>query len=398
MRSPEYHLAQIRTMFPAPEPVRVPVGEAAGLVAAEDIRARQDSPRFDNSQLDGYALSVAQVAATPGTFRVGAMVPAGTDPEELYPAGVRDAMVPVMTGSKLPRGAAGVVAVEDCAPGRFPAEGDFIEVPQMERGQFIRAAGADLRAGEVLLAAGTRINAAAVAALASQAITEVLVRRPASLLLCTGGAEISSAQDGVGLGVAAIPDSNTPMMRVLARRYGMAVAGAVRTDDDPAALERDLVAAVERHRPTAVVTSGGISHGKFEVVRQVLARRGWFGQVDQQPGGPQGLARIAGTPVLCLPGNPVSTLVSFRLFVAPVLGHVPAPRQARLMENRIGLSGREQFLRGRTWVDEEGVLRAEGLGGTGSHLIAQAIGATDLLRVPAGAALRPGDPVTVYPL
>ena len=126
MRSPEYHLKQIRAMFPEPDVITVPLAEAAGLIAAEDIVAAHDSPRFDNSQMDGYALSVNQIAATPGTFRVGPTIPAGTDPDEVYPHGVTDAMAPVMTGAKLPRGTAGVVAVEACSPGDFPEEGDFI--------------------------------------------------------------------------------------------------------------------------------------------------------------------------------------------------------------------------------------------------------------------------------
>ncbi|AGS33730.1 molybdopterin biosynthesis protein [Corynebacterium maris DSM 45190] len=392
MRSPEYHLKQIRAMFPEPDVITVPLAEAAGLIAAEGIVAAHDSPRFDNSQMDGYALSVNQVAATPGTFRVGPTIPAGTDPDEVYPQGVTDAMAPVMTGAKLPRGTAGVVAVESCSPGDFPQEGDFIEVPDVAPGQFMREAGADLRSGETLLTAGTRLNAAAIATIAGQSIAEVKVFRPASIVVCTGGAEIDAP------GAAAIPDSNTPMMRAQAEQYGIEVAAVVRTDDDPQALERDLARAVEEHAPTAIVTSGGISHGKFEVVRQVLERHGWFGHVTQQPGGPQGVSRIKNTPVICLPGNPVSTLVSFRLFVAPALGHAPKPVTARITTNRIGLGGRDQFLRGRVVVDTEGVQWAEILGGEGSHLIAQSIAATHLIRVPADAVLRPGDAVTVYPL
>lgn len=392
MRSPEYHLKQIRAMFPEPDVITVPLTEAAGLVAAEDIVAAHDSPRFDNSQMDGYALSVNQIAATPGTFRVGATVPAGTDPDEVYPQGVTDAMAPVMTGAKLPRGTAGVVAVEACTPSGFPEEGAFIEVPDVAPGQFVREAGADLRAGETLLTAGTRLNAAAVATIAGQSITEVKVFRPASIVVCTGGAEIGTP------GAAAIPDSNAPMMRAQAAQYGIDVAAVVRTDDDPEALERDLIRVVDEYAPTAIVTSGGISHGKFEVVRQVLERHGWFGHVTQQPGGPQGLSRIRNTPVICLPGNPVSTLVSFRLFVAPALGHAPKPATARIAVSRIGLGDRDQFLRGRIVVDTEGVQWAEVLGGDGSHLIAQSIAATHLIRIPADAVLRPGDAVTVYPL
>lgn len=142
--------------------------------------------------------------------------------------------------------------------------------------------------------------------------------------------------------------------------------------------------AVERYSPDAVVTSGGISHGKFEVARQVFAD-GWYGHEDQQPGGPQGLSTFRGVPVISLPSNPVSTLVSFRLCVAPAL--VP------LAEPVTGIDGREQFLRGRI-TD----FRATPVSGAGSHLLAQAAPAQCLIRVPADAELSAGDLARVYPL
>src|SRR5699024_11356901 len=132
--------------------------------------------------------------------------------------------------------------------------------------------------------------------------------------------------------------------------------GQVSTNDDPAALKTALTDAIENRQPDVVVTSGGISAGKFEVVRQVLessdsganaSAAAWFGHVDQQPGGPQGCAVFNGVSVICLPGNPVSTLVSFRLFVAPVLGHVPPDSWAQLAEATTGIVGRDQFRHGR---------------------------------------------------
>ncbi len=176
----------------------------------------------------------------------------------------------------------------------------------------------------------------------------------------------------------------------MAGRAGIDVAGYIATNDDPQALERAFTEAIAQHHPDAIITSGGISAGKFEVVRQVLD--GWFGHVDQQPGGPQGIATFHDTPVICLPGNPISTLVSFRLFVAPALGWAPQPFRVPLAAGIDGLPHKEQFRRGR--VDSH----AHILGGASSHLLAQAADATHLIRIPADQRLEAGEEVEVYPL
>jgi len=389
MRTPEEHTAAIARAVPARGQVRVPLADAAGRTLAVPVTADVDSPRFDNSQMDGYALSDAHVAATPGTFTVGKTLPAGTDPDQLYPDGLTGQVAPIMTGAKIPRGTAAVVPVEACRPDRFPGAGERIEITAaVQPGQYIRPAGSDIRAGDPLLRAGDRISPVAVGVLAGQDITEVTVVERHRVIICTGGAEIGT---GHGAGAAAIPDSNGPMLAALCARAGIEVAAHIRTDDDPARLAAELAAVAERLGPTAIITSGGISAGQFEVVRQVLGSDGWFGHVDQQPGGPQGLARFHGIPVICLPGNPVSTLVSFRIFVAPLLGTAPAPVVAVLAEDAPGLPGRDQFLRGRHTGGQ-----AAPVGGAGSHLLAQALGADCLILIPAGG-LPAGQHVTVYP-
>ncbi|MDN6324866.1 MAG: molybdopterin-binding protein, partial [Corynebacterium sp.] len=177
------------------------------------------------------------------------------------------------------------------------------------------------------------------------------------------------------------------------------VAGTVQTTDNPTAFRAALSAAIDKARPDAVVTSGGISHGAFEVVRQTLehAPGAWFGHVAQQPGGPQGLARFEGVPVICLPGNPVSTAVSFRLFVAPALGESSCAVTARITAAEDGLADKDRYLRGRTQV-RDGELTVRPVGGAGSHLLAQSVTADALIRVPAGATLAAGTLVEVYPL
>lgn len=370
----------------------VAAADAAGRVLREDVHAAVDSPTFDNSQMDGYALSVDQVAATPGEFRVGPTVAAGTDPAELYPEGVRQEIAPVMTGAKLPRGTSAVVPVEKCSPPAFLDPGNYLRIPPTPEGQFVRPAGSDIARGELLFARGSRLTPAGVATLVGQGIDRVPVQARASILILTGGAEVG------GTGAATIPDSNAPMLAALAHQHGIDVVGYLRTDDDPVRLAADLERGVDKHRPTAVVTSGGISAGKFEVVRQVLESHGQFGHVDMQPGGPQGLATFAGTPVISLPGNPISTLVSFRMFIAPVLGQAPRPVRARLVATRRGMARRDQLLRGTLSVDTEAGLLATPVGGTSSHLIAQGAQADCLIRIPADTVVAANSLVTVYPL
>lgn len=388
MRSPEEHLAAVLEAVPARGVTTVPLADAAGRLLARDLVAAHPSPRFDNSQMDGFALSPEQVATAPAEFTVGQTLAAGADPAAHYPEGILSEIVPIMTGAKVPEGTIAIVPVEACEPPTFPPPGATIRVTiSPTPGQFIRLAGSDITAGQTLLRAGAEISPVAVGVLASQGITEVEVLQRARVVICTGGAEIG------GAGAAGIPDANGPMLAALCSRAGIEVAARLHTDDDPTRLSADLAAAVAEHSPTAVITSGGISAGKFEVVRRLLEDSGWFGHVDQQPGGPQGLAFFRGVPVICLPGNPVSTLVSFRLFVAPALGKAPAALTLPLVGDAPGLPTRDQFLRGK--LSAQGVLP---VGGAGSHLLAQALEADCLIRIPAPGGLSAGDLVQIHPL
>lgn len=382
MRSYEEHLAAIRGALPAPTVVTRSLLEVNGLILARTIAAAYDMPRFNNSQMDGYAITTTEG----GTFTVGQTVAAGA-----MPSAAQDGIAtPIMTGAKVPEDTVTIVPVEQCEPPQFPREGEKVTIPAAPAGQFIREAGSDIAAGKVLVEEGTRLNPAIIGTLASQGITEVEVYAPARIVVATGGAEIG------GQGTASIPDANAPMIAALCREYGIEVVSFVRTNDDPGILRSDLEGVVRVYQPDAIVTSGGVSHGKFEVVRQVFEEDGWFGHVAQQPGGPQGLSKLSSVPVICLPGNPVSTLVSFRIYVGPTLGRARAAHTAQVTVPVTGLEGRDQFRRGI--IDyENGIATAELFAGTGSHLISQAMNANALIRIPAGAQLQPGDVVEVIP-
>ncbi|KAA8719749.1 molybdopterin molybdotransferase MoeA [Corynebacterium spheniscorum] len=406
-RTPEEHLTAVRELFRSANPesaqnpesapptpsVSIHRDKAVGLVLAEDLVATQPSPRFDNSQMDGYALNETQRQALPATFTLGPTLAAGTDPATLYPEGIHDRIVPIMTGAKVPEGCAAIIPVEKCEPGEFQDEGAEVQLPEAPAGQFIRHAGEDLAEGAELISRGTRLNAAAIALLASQGIEHIRVYRPARIAIITGGDEIG------GPGPASIPDANGPMLDALARQHGVEVVARLHTSDDIDSLATIVKDTLAVSSPDAVITSGGISHGRFEVIRKLLEGTddAWFGHVAQQPGGPQGLATFGGVPVICLPGNPVSTLVSFRTLVAPVLGVAEPSREAVLAQDVTGLPGRDQFLRAQR-VDEGSEVRVAPIGGAGSHLIAQAVPADCLLRIPAGAALKAGDTALIYPL
>ena len=385
-RTPETHFAAIAEALGErrTEPTSPLNAAARNAVLGSAVVALRQQPPFTNSQMDGYA--VGEVGAREAV--VGPTVAAGADPDAAYPVGLGALAAPVMTGAKLPRGTRAVVPVEACDPGEFVGEGERVRLPATEEGAFVRRAGSDIAAGEELAPAGAPVTPALVGALASQGIGEVEVEQAARIVIVTGGAEVTARPAGP----ATIPDANGPMLQALAARYGIGVAAHVRTSDDPDELEAQVREAIAEHAPDAVVTSGGISHGKFEVVRQVF-RQGWYGHVAQQPGGPQGLSRFAETPVISLPGNPISTLVSFRTYVAPLLGHAPEPILAPLACDVAGLEDKEQFLRGAV---KHGAIRP--IGGPGSHLLAQGAQATHLIRIPAGATLRAGELAAAYPL
>lgn len=387
-RTPEQHVEAVKALLGRRPQVSLSPAEALGRALSRDVVSPGDSPAFDNSQMDGYALGEAHLAG--GTFTVGPSVAAGADPDAAVPEGIGQQIIAIMTGAKLPRGTRAVVPVERCRPPEFIEEGPVM-VPATQRGQFVRRRGSDIREGAVLFEAGHVVNPRTVAACALLGVDVLPVERPASIVVCTGGDEVG------GAGVASIPDANGPLIESMAAEARIEVTARISTPDDPSTLRARLAEAVAKHSPDAVVTSGGISHGKREVVRQVLEPTGgWFGHVSQQPGGPQGLSSFKGTPVISLPGNPVSTAVSFRLFVAPVLGHAPSTIRAELAAPVRGIEGRDCFYRGVLEFDKPRAV-ARVLEGAGSHLIAQSAAATCLIRIPASADYQAGESVAVYP-
>lgn len=374
-------------------------GRTRGRRLARDVRAAADVPRFDNSQMDGFAVRAADLAAVgPGAevaLAVAAAVAAGEAGGVLAPG----TAVPIMTGAPIPAGADAVVPVERTHPGRFDTERVRFDAP-VASGAFVRPRGIDVAAGEVIAAAGAQVRPAHLGAFAAAGIRSVVVAARTRVLIVLTGLELSDEP-----GPGKIPDAIGGMLSRAVADAGGRARAVVCPSDDPARLWALLDA--EAVWADVIVTVGGVSRGAYEVVKLALAERGVaFGHLALQPGGPQGLGviEVAGRarPVLAFPGNPVSALISFELFLRPWLreraGLSPARRRSERMPLAAALDSpvhQHQIRRGS--LREDG--RVEPVGGPGSHLIAHYAAADCLIHVPVGIdRLEPGDDVEVWRL
>ncbi|MET3173487.1 UNVERIFIED_ORG: molybdopterin molybdotransferase [Arthrobacter sp. UYCu721] len=370
--------------------------DALGKGLAHDVPAPLSLPPFANSQMDGFAVNSLDVPDGGAELRVVVPVPAGAVPAALD----RGTAAPIMTGAMIPAGADAVVPVERAVPDRFPAPGETTTVwlPATAAGTFVRSAGSDIEAGERALAAGTFLGPAQLGLLAALGIAEVTVRRPVTVLLATTGDEV--VEPGQPLPAGKIYDSNGTLLESAMRQAGLAVVRTAIASDNPhefRTLLRSHVGAVD-----LIVTTGGVSKGAYEVVRQAMEGQATeFLHVAMQPGGPQGIGTFDGVPFLGFPGNPVSCLVSFEMFLRPVLAKLfgsPAPRipvRARLGHSLSSPEHKHQVRRGTFQGD--GTVRLEG--GESSHLMHALAGSNSLVHVPAGvSALAEGDEVEVWML
>jgi molybdopterin molybdotransferase len=359
------------------ESVAVPA--ALGRQLAEDVRSPVDLPVFRNSAMDGYAVLAESVVVAPVTLPLAGVVAAGNPGATPLPAGTA---MKVMTGAPIPPGADCVVPVED-----VHADGPGVTIERgRSAGEFVREPGTDVRTGELLVPAGTMLAPRHIAALAAVGLPAVPVLRQVRAAVLTTGDELVPA--GSTLQPGQIYNSNGIALAAALTANGVLVTGVEHSTDDPAVFRRLLSAATES--ADIVFTSGGVSKGDFEVVKEVLQPLGGqFGSVAVQPGGPQGLTVVDGVPVLSFPGNPVSTMVSFEVFARPILRHLAGLsevdiRQVPLLEPVKSPAGRRQFLRGR--VTDAGV---EAVSGPGSHLVAGMAWADALIDIPAESTAIP---------
>jgi len=395
--SVEAHRDKVRALL-APMAARVetvPLREALGRGLAADVVAPLDLPPFANSQMDGFAIRSADVPGGGADLRVGPAVPAGVVPVGLLPG----TAAPVMTGAMIPPGADAVVPVEQAVPASFPdprCADAVVRLPAAAAGTYVRAAGSDIAAGEQALASGTSLGPGQLGLLAALGLADVSVHAVLRVLLVTTGDEV--VEPGGPLPPGKIYDANGTLLESALRQAGLHVRRTGISADDPGELEQLLRA----HAPgvDVIITTGGVSKGAYEVVRQALTGHDVeFGAVALQPGGPQGTGTFDGVPVLCFPGNPVSCLISLEMFLRPVLSELfgsPAPRtvvRARLAGALSSPETKHQVRRGTLRAD--GTVRLEG--GAGSHLVHALAHSNALVHVPVGtAALAAGDEVEVW--
>ncbi len=414
-RSVDEHLATIlAATTPLPD-LQVPLLDALDLATVEDVVAGIDLPRFDNSAMDGYAVHHADVAAASAESRVGLPVIGEIGAGQSGPDGRTVTSLPpgtaakIMTGAPLPEGADCVVPYE--WTDRGAAEVWIDRAPTL--GQHLRHAGEDVEEGDLLVEAGTTLGPRHLGLLASLGRSHVRVRPRPRVVIVSTGSELR--EPGTELGPDSIYDGNSFLLAAAARRAGAVPLRVGLVPDEPEALLAALDA--QLGRADVVVTSGGISMGDFDVVKEALTPLGsvWFGPVAMQPGKPQGFGTLSprsggerAVPFFALPGNPVSSYLSFEVFVRPALrrmmGLTPESRRpvtARLTHRVGSPPGRRQFLRGVLTLDDDGasVAEVEPVGGSGSHLVGDLAASDALIVVPEDVTeIAAGERVTVIRL
>jgi len=403
MRSVEQHMEAVLARIRPLPPFEQHLLDAHGHRLAEDVISPRDVPLFDNSAMDGYAVRRIDVLGAdeerPAVLTVTQELPAGNAADvEIGPG----ACARIMTGAPIPPGADAVVPVEWTDGG---AEGTvrIFRVPDL--GAHVRRAGEDIRTGQPLLSAGTVLGARQIGLLAAVGRDLVAVRPSPRVVVISTGSEL--VEPGAELGPGQIPDTNGYTLSAAAREAGAIVYRVGVIADDPKLLldtiEEQLI------RADLVVTTGGVSVGAYDVVKEALSGLGTveFGRVAMQPVMPQGFGVVGQDeiPIFTLPGNPVSAYVGFELFVRPAIRKL-AGRQEDLHRPVIGAvcldgfnspEGKRQFARGAvSLAGEDGRVEVRPVGGAGSHLMGGLAQANCLISVPeAQTRVERGDAVSV---
>ena len=350
-------------------PERVLVGHALGRVLAGDVIAPVDLPPWDNSAMDGFA--VRSHEATRGALLdVGETIAAGAVARSALAAG---GAMRIMTGAPLPADADAIVMIEDTS-----VEGSQVRIGvDVRAGEHVRRRGEDIRAGSTALASGETLTAARIGLCAALGLVDVSCAKRPTVAIVSTGDEIAAA--GTPLGPGQIYSSNNAMLAAL-----VATSGAVAVDVGVARDDRDAIRATFERAAAAdlIVTTGGVSVGDFDLVKEVLRDEIEFWKVRMKPGKPLAVGRFTGRPFFGLPGNPVSAFVNFHEFVRPVIRRslgdprpfLPVLDAVLDTEIRKG-AGREELVRvALSWIDGRLHARAT-TRGQGSHMLTSIAGA-----------------------
>jgi len=402
MRTVAEHRAAVLALVAPLPATTVPVGSALGLVLAQDVVARVDLPGFDNSAMDGYAVAHADVASAseeaPVHLPVVGEIGAGQASLLAMSPGTA---VKIMTGAPVPAGADSVVPYE--WTDRGVANVVISRAPTHR--QHVRPQGQDVAVGDLLVQSGTVLGARQIGLLASVGRPSVRSRPRPRVVVISTGTELR--EPGAALGRDSIYDGNSFLLAAAARQAGAIAYRVGIVPDQPraflSALNDQLV------RADLVITSGGVSMGDYDVVKEALSPLGtvWFGGVAMQPGKPQGFGTVGedAVPIVTLPGNPVSSYISFEQFVLPairrMMGRTPYIRpevDAMLTHSLKSPDGRRQFARGTLSV-VDGKLAVTPVGSQGSHMIGDLAESDALIVVPESVTMtEAGETVTVLAL
>jgi molybdopterin molybdotransferase len=383
MRSVDDHLSLVLDTVQLLAPMDLPITDVNGLVLAEDVTASMPLPPFDNSSVDGYAVRLADLEGaaedSPAELRVVGDIAAGTVYEGILEPGT---CARIMTGAPVPHGAEAIVPVEWTDGGTESVR--VTRVP--ERDQHIRVLGSDVATGDVILKAGSTLGPRQIGLLAAVGQVHAPVHPHPRVVVLSTGSEL--VEPGSALGPGQINDGNGPSLTAAVNALGATGIRVGIVGDDPQgvldAIEDQLI------RADMVVTTGGVSVGAYDVVKEVLSTLGTveFTKVAMQPGMPQGFGTVGEDriPIFTLPGNPVSAYVSFELFIRPaiekMMGRAAGPRKtvtALCLGEFDSPEGKRQFARG---VYDPVGRSVRTVGGHGSHLVGDLALANALIVVP----------------
>lgn len=410
LRTVDEHRASILNAVRRLPTQQIAASKADGLTLGADVHAVVNIPVFDNSAMDGFAVRFDDVTkattSAPIELRVIADLPAGSADDPPIHSGE---CVRIMTGAPLPTDADTVVPFESTRGGLTDslARATVVVAPR-ERGAHVRRSAEDVHAGELLLSAGARLGPFQLGAIAAAGVAVVVVsRRPRVAVIATGSELVAS---GAPLSRGQIPESNGTLLAAMVRAADAEVVGHQSVDDDGPDLRDAIARLVNRHDPVdAIIFSGGVSAGAFEVVRTELAGSMAFTAVAMQPGKPQGFGVLpGGTMLFGLPGNPVSAAVSCEVFVRPALLALQGRSALERPHVRVPAStgwrspaGRRQYVPAvlEQDFDAHWQVSPATAGGSGSHLAGGLGRAHALIVVPADVeSVAAGDLVEVIPL
>lgn len=369
----------IRARLQVSETQRIPLDRALGAVLREEVVCTEAVPPFRNSAMDGFAVRSEDLDPLGGTLSVVGQIQAGQWPERSVGPGE---CLAIMTGAPFPDGADAVVPVEWTR-----MDGGKVTIDRgIERGKHVRPAGEDLAPGDTVASTGRRIDSSLISALSSAGKAEVTVGRIPSVAVVSTGDELVSA--GHPLKPGQIRNSNGPALSARVLECGAVLWGHLHARDDRRDIERVIKEALEAD---VLVISGGVSMGKYDLVRDVLLDRGLemaFWKVRQRPGKPLAFGTLEGKPVFGLPGNPVSSAICFDQYVRPALiemqGGTYLLRKLRaLLGEPFGKpAGLHVFARGVLTQDAYGILHVLQAGSQGSNLAMSLVRANCLVHLP----------------